>query len=128
MKIKTVVLLMFLVIPNLGCDRGKSDSEKASSDFEMTVERVDELKGVILKGISVIGTVKSGCIANMDKYTVKRDGKDLFATDARILEVTEKPGAEAAVKGDYVHLYVLDGKPDDVKPGDIVISGTTSCK
>lgn len=120
MKIKIVILLMFLVIPITGCD-------KASNDFEMTVERVDELKGVILKGISIIGTIKSGCIANVDKYIVKRDGKNVFETTARILEVSKKPGAEAAVRGDYVHLYIPDGKTEDVKPGDVVVSNMTSC-
>lgn len=135
MKIKTVMLLMFLVIPSMGCDRGANDSdkisgssEKASDDFEMTVERVDELKGAILKGIAVIGTINSGCIVNMDKYVVKRNGKNALETDARILEVTKKPGAEAAVKGDYVHLYIPDAKPEDVKPGDMVVSNMTSCK
>lgn len=125
---KTVILLMFLVIPSMGCDRGSSDADQASADFEMTVERVDELKGVILKGISVIGTINSGCIASMDKYVVKRDGKKVFETDARILEITNKPGAEKAVKGDYVHLYIPDENPETVKVGDIVTSSTTSCQ
>lgn len=135
MKIKTAVLLMFLVIPNVGCDRGSSDPgqvsnvpQKTSSGFEMTVERVDELKGVILKGIAVIGTINNGCIINMDKYAVKRDGQKVFETDARILEVANKPGAQEASKGDYVHLYIPDGRPEYVRPGDIIVSNTTSCK
>lgn len=134
MKIKTAILLMFLVIPGVGCDKSSTDSEKASvdsaasSDFEMTVEKVDELKGIILRGVAVIGTIKSGCIANNDHYTIKRDGKDVLGEIARILKVSEKSDAQSAIKGDVLHLYVPDRKPDDVKPGDIVTSSTTSCK
>jgi translation elongation factor EF-1alpha len=128
MKIKTAVLLMFLAIPSVGCDKSPGDSEKATHDFEMTVEKVDELHGIILRGIAVIGTVKSGCIANNDHYTIKRDGKDVLGEIARILKVSEKQDAQSAAKGDVLHLYVPDRKKDDVKPGDIVTGSKTSCQ
>jgi hypothetical protein len=125
MKIKIVALLLFIVAPNMGC-------AKVTGDFEMTVERVEELKGVILKGVAISGPVKSGCIINNDVYTVQRDGKELLETAARILDVKRKNGTpysegEAAVKGDTIHLYIPDAKGEDFKLGDVVKSGKTSC-
>jgi translation elongation factor EF-1alpha len=122
MKLKIVALLLFIAAPNVGC----------AGDFEMTVERVEELKGVILKGIAISGPVKSGCIINNDVYTVQRDGKKILETTARILDIKKKSGTpysgeEAAVKGDNVHLYIPDAKPEDYKPGDVAGSSKTSC-
>lgn len=128
MKIKTAVLLMFLIIPGVGCDKSSGDAKKeTSNDFEMTVEKVDELHGIILRGIAVIGTVKSGCIANNDRYTIKRNGSDVLEEIARILKVSDKPDTQSAAKGEVVHLYVPDRKKGDVEPGDTVIGGSTSC-
>jgi hypothetical protein len=93
----------------------------------MAVEEVYELNGFVLKGVYLGGTVKSGCIANTDEYAVKRDGKNIFETMARIFGVVEKPGAESAVQGDYVKLYIPDVKAEDFKIGDIAASGKTSC-
>jgi translation elongation factor EF-1alpha len=126
MKVKIVALLLFIVAPNMGC-------AKVSGDFEMTVERVEELKGVILKGMAISGTIKSGCIINNDVYTVQRDGKDVLETTARILDVKKKNGTpysgeEAAVKGDNVHLYIPDAKAEDFKLGDVATSSKTSCQ
>jgi translation elongation factor EF-1alpha len=120
MKIKIAILLLFVVVPNMGC-------AKASSDFKMSVAEVRQLNGMVLKGIYLAGKIKSGCIANTDEYIVERDGKKIFETMARIFEVVEKPGAESAVKGDYVKLYIPDVKAEDFKLGDIVISSKTSC-
>lgn len=97
-----------------------------SSDFEMTVEEIRELKGMVLKGIYIAGTIKSGCIANVDEYAVKRDGKTVIETIGRIFEVVEKPGAESAVKGDYVKLYIPDVKAEDFKIGDTA-TGSKTC-
>lgn len=125
MKVKFVALLLFIVVPNMGC-------AKVSGDFEMTVERIEELKGVILKGIAISGPVKSGCIINNDVYTVQRDGKKIVETAARILDIKKKNGIpyngeEAAFKGDDVHLYIPDAKAGDYKLGDVVSSSKTSC-
>jgi translation elongation factor EF-1alpha len=125
MKPKIVALLLFIAIPNTGC-------AKVSTDFEMTVERIEELKGVILKGIAISGPVKSGCIVNNDVYTVRRDGKTVVGTAARILDVKKKNGTpynegEAAVKGDRVHLYIPDARAEDYKLGDVASSSKTSC-
>ena len=121
MKIKMVALLLVAAIPNMGC-------AAAPGDFEMTVEEVYELNGFVLKGIYVGGTIKSGCIANTDEYALKRDGKIVIETIGRIFEVVKKPGAESAVKGDYVKLYIPDVKAEDFKVGDVATSGKTSCK
>jgi translation elongation factor EF-1alpha len=126
MKVKIVALLLFIVVPNMGC-------AKVSGDFEMTVERIEELKGVILKGVAISGPVKSGCVVNNDVYTVQRDGKNIIVeTTARILDVKRKNGTpynegEAAVKGDTVHLYIPDAKAEDYKLGDVARSSKTSC-
>jgi hypothetical protein len=126
MKLKIVALLLFVVVPNMGC-------AKVTENFEMSVERVEELKGVILKGVAISGTVKSGCIINNDMYTLKRDGKDILETSARILDIKKKNGTpyngeEAAFKGDSVHLYIPDAKGEDYKLGDIATSSKTSCE
>ena len=126
MKVKIVALLLFTLLPNMGC-------AEVSSDFEMTVERIEQLKGVILKGIAVSGPVTSGCIINNDVYTVQRDGKKVVETTARILDIKKKSGTpyngeEAAVKGDKVHLYIPDAKAEDYKIGDVASSSKTSCK
>jgi hypothetical protein len=55
-----------MAIQNTGCGW-------FSNRFEMTVDRVDELKGFILKGISITEKITVGCIANVDEYFVKRD-------------------------------------------------------
>lgn len=121
MKIKFVAFLLFAVVPSLGC-------AKASGDFEMTVEEIYELNGMVLKGIYIGGTVKSGCIANTDGYVVKRDGKNVLETIARIFAVTDKTDPEAAVKGEYLKLYIPDVKAQDFKIGDVAASSKTSCK
>lgn len=120
MKLKIAALLLSAVIPNLGFAK--------SGGFEMTVEEIFELNGMVLKGIYLGGTIKSGCIANVDPYVVKRDGKIVIETIGRIFEVVEKPGAEVAVKGDYVKLYIPDVKAQDYKIGDVASSSKTSCQ
>ena len=125
MKTKIAIFLISMVISNAGCAKG-------SGDFQMTVERVDELKGVILKGIAISGPIKSGCIANENEYSVTRDGKEILKTSARILDVEKAGGAKyagdgLAAKGDKVHLYIPDRHAGDVNLGDVVSSSTTSC-
>jgi translation elongation factor EF-1alpha len=120
MKIKIAVLLLLAVVPGLGCAK--------PIVFEMTVEEIYELNGMVLKGVYLGGTVKKGCIANTDEYVVKRDGKVVIETIGRIFEVVGKTDPEAAVKGEYVKLYIPDVKAQDYKIGDVVSSSKTSCK
>lgn len=124
MKINILVLLIILTVQITACS-------KAPKDFEMTVNEVVELKGFILKGISISGKVNEGCIANEDDFIVKRDGKQILVTSTRILNVQGLEDPESFTgetrKGDYVTLYIPDGKKDDVKIGDVLSSKETSC-
>lgn len=124
MKLKVLVLLLAFTALFAAC-------EKASSDFEMEVDDVVELKGFILKGISISGKVTQGCIANNDNFLVKRKGNEIMTTSTRILNIAGQEDPESftgeARNGDYVTLYIPDIKEDDVKPGDILSSNITSC-
>lgn len=131
MKIKTAVLFLFVAIQGAGCDFG-------SDGFQMRVDNVEELKGVILKGIALSGTIENGCIAKDDEFNIKRDGESVLTETARILNVSNESGTapapkagesiKKAVQGDTVSLYIPDRSKDDVKVGDVVVSATTSCK
>ena len=119
-------LIISIVIPNL-----LSCSKERSNQFEMPVEKVEVLKGFILQGLAISGTVKNGCVASSDKYIVKRDGENVLDTTARILMIAGESapdGFKKAVKGDFASLYIPDAKPGDVKIGDIAISNTISCQ
>ncbi len=103
-----------------------------SPEFEMTVEKVDELKGFILKGIAISGPVTRGCIANDATYVIKRKGKKVFEDRAQIL-LAVKDGISRefngeTIKGDVASLYIRDGKLDDVQIGDVLSSDTKSCE
>lgn len=99
--------------------------------FEMQVDEVQELHGFILKGISITGAIKRGCLSNENIYTIKRKGTQVLSTDARILSIKELKTADSfngeAYTGETVTLYIPDGKKDDVVPGDVVISTVSSC-
>lgn len=119
---------IFLIIPLtmqiIGCG-------KSSNDFRMTVDKIDELNGMILKGISISGKIESGCIANDDAFVIKRGGKQIHNNTTRILNVQDLKDPDnfggEAFTGDYVTLYIPDGKKQDIAPGDILSSNTTSC-
>ena len=123
MNVKNITFLLALAVQ--GCD-------SKSNDFEMKVDQVDELKGFILKGISLSGKIESGCIANDDEFIVERDGKEVLRTTVRIVNVLDLKDVDSfsgkVFQGDYVTFYIPDGKLQDVQAGDIVISNTTSCK
>jgi hypothetical protein len=128
MKFNTLVVTLFAFVA-IGCNQ-------SPKNFEMKVERVDELKGFILKGISISGTVNAGCIANDAQYQVSRDGKPVLENTARILSVMikgkdkneDKPFNGEAAEGEYVTLYIPDGKKQDVLLGDLATSDLISCK
>lgn len=125
LNIKTSIAIICFVTALAGC-------AKPVNKFEMTVDRVDELQGMILKGISISGTIEKGCIANDDEYLVKRAGKEVLKNDVRILSIRDPEDPDAfdgkAFETDYVTLYIPDGKKTDVKPGDILISNAISCE
>ena len=82
--------------------------------FEMQVDEVQELHGFILKGISITGAIKRGCLSNENIYTIKRKGTQVLSADARILSIKElKPPIVLTAKphtGETVTLYIPDGK------------------
>lgn len=104
-------------------------SEKLT--FKMPVENVMELKGFVLKGISLSGTVKSGCISNDNQFTIKRNGKVIHTNQTRILEVANLRADQTftgeVYTGERITLYIPDGKKGDIVPGDVVISTVSSC-
>jgi len=104
----------------------------APKDFAMSIEKVDELHGFVLKGLSVSGRIEQGCIANDDKLIITRGDKVVFEELARILNVADLPNPEAfngtAAAGDYATFYLPDAKPGSVLPGDVLSSIKTSCK
>lgn len=78
MKVKIAALLTLIVC---------ASCTQKIPDFEMTVETVDALNGLILKGSSITGKVQKGCIANDDEYVISRKGKEILKTTTRILNV-----------------------------------------
>lgn len=132
MKVKLSFLLVFLVALIAGCDNESKESENKSQSFEMRVDKVEKLEGVVLKGIAISGPVTGGCIKNNDEIVVGSDGEEALEEVARILKIqgTERidPEAVEAVKGDYISLYIPDGSPDAVKHGDVVAGSDTSCE
>lgn len=125
MRITTAVLLTLCVIPGMGC------SKKEPKPFEMTVDKVDELNGLILRGISISGKVTSGCIANDNAFIVQRNGQQVLKEITRVVNVEGLEDADSftgeVVEGDYVTFYIPDGKKQDVAVGDVVSSSVTSC-
>lgn len=123
-KIKSIILLIIVIPVIVSCGNKQQD-------FEMTVDKVEELKGFILKGIAISGTIQSGCIATGDGIIVKRGAKQVLDTTARVLNVSKNSEAESveghAFQGDYVSLYIPDGSEQDVSVGDVVFSNKVSC-
>lgn len=124
MKARTVCFCLAVAIQSMACS-------KAESDFRMEIEEVDELKGFIMKGISLSGEITHGCLANNDEFIVERDGEKVLKEIARIVNVRGLKSAEEfngqASTGDYASFYIPDGTLDDVQPGDVIISDATSC-
>ncbi len=118
------IFIVFLALAVAHCDSN-------SNQFEMTVDKVDLLQGFVLKGISMTGTVSTGCLANDDEYTVLRDGKEVLKTTARIVNVAGLEDSDTfdgnVYKGEVITLYIPDGKQEDVLQGDAVISKQVSC-
>jgi translation elongation factor EF-1alpha len=124
MKLSIFVLLIAVVTPNMGCT-------KKQNAFDMTVQEVDALNGFILKGISISGKIENGCIAAEDEFIVKRNNKEILKQTARIVNVKNLKDLDSfdgkVFKGDYISLYIPDGKKEDVQVGDIVSSNAVSC-
>ncbi len=124
MKIRISGLSLLIAVQLAGC-------AKSPAEFSMKVDRVDELKGMILKGISITGKIENGCIANDDEFVVFRGGKEVLRTTTRVVNVDGLLNSESftgEVKaGDVVTFYIPDGKKEEVQVGDRVTSETTTC-
>ncbi len=122
MKLKMMILAGLLVA---GCN-------SQASEFKMKIDRIDELNGFVLRGLSITGTVEQGCIAHDDEFVVARDGKEELKTVTRILLVEGLQEGEEiegeAYTGEVVSFYLPDLKKEAVEIGDWVIGKTTTCK
>lgn len=124
MQIKYLIFLIVIAAQNMAC-------AKETDGFTMQVEQVDELRGFVLKGIAISGTIKSGCIANENEWAIKRNGKTALSETAKILSIKDLKNPDSfngeAYKGENVTFYIPDGKKQDVQLGDIVSSATAAC-
>lgn len=124
MKIKQSFLIALISAAVSSCS-----NEKLT--FEMPVEEVKELKGFVLKGLSLAGTVKSGCVTNENQISIRRAGKVVYSERMRLLEVLDIKESQTfngeAYTGERIILYIPDGKKGDIVPGDVVISTVSVC-
>lgn len=110
-------LLTILAIS--ACDRGPEP-------FQMTVENVQSMRGFVLKGLGVGGTVEQGCIANYDAFVVKRNGKVVYEGKASIMSLDGVEGFEAGA-GHEVEFYLIDAADGAVAVGDVLEAEVTTC-
>ena len=114
---KIVAVLVALTVS--ACDRGPEP-------FEMKVKHVQSMRGFVLNGLGVGGTVKQGCIANFDSFVFKRDGKVVYESNASIMSLDGVEGFEAGA-GHEVEFYLRDAPDGAVKVGDIIEAEVTTC-
>ncbi|WP_188151859.1 hypothetical protein [Teredinibacter waterburyi] len=123
-QMKNLVLSVIIVLLCSAC--GESERK-----FEMTVDKVEVLKGLILKGLALSGAVSQGCIQNGETYTIYRDGKVLRQETARILLIGNLKDGESfdgkADKSDYASFYIPDGNEGDVMLGDVFVGEAITC-
>jgi translation elongation factor EF-Tu-like GTPase len=110
-------LLTILAIS--ACDRGPEP-------FRMTVENVQSMRGFVLKGLGVAGTVEQGCIANYDAFVVLRNGKVVYEEKASIMSLDGVEGFEAGA-GHKVEFYLGDAADGAVAVGDVLEAEVTTC-
>lgn len=119
----------FFLIALLLAASSAYSSEKHS--FEMPVEKINELNGFVLKGLALSGTVKSGCITNENKISIKRKGKVIHTEKMRLLEITGLKADQQfngeAYTGETIQLYIPDVKKDAILVGDVVVSTVSVC-
>ena len=113
----TFSVLTILAISS--CDRGPEP-------FRMTVENVQSMRGFVLKGLGVGGTVEQGCIANYDAFVVKRNGKVVYEEKASIMSLDGVEGFEASA-GHKVEFYLSGAADGAVAVGDILEAEVTTC-
>lgn len=110
-------LLTILAIS--ACDRGPQK-------FRMTVDFVNPMRGFVLNGLSVGGTVEKGCIANYDAFVVKRKEKVVYEDKASIMSLNGHEGFEVAT-GQKVEFYLRGAADEAVMVGDVLEADVTTC-
>lgn len=110
-------LLALLAIS--ACDRGPER-------FRMTVDAVQSMRGFVLNGLGVRGTVAQGCIANHDAFVVKRNGKVVYEWKASIMSLDGVEGFEADA-GHKVEFYLSGAADGAVAVGDVLEAEVTTC-
>lgn len=111
------VLLTILAIS--ACDRGPEP-------FRMTVENVQSMRGFVLNGLGVGGTVEQGCIANYDAFVAIRNGKVVYEGKASIMSLDGVEGFEAGA-GHEVEFYLRGAADGAVAVGDVLEAEVTTC-
>lgn len=103
-----------------------SACSRGPEPFRMKINFAKPMRGFVLNGVGIGGTVEQGCIANYDAFVVKRDGEVIYESTASIMMLDGGEGFEAAA-GQKVEFY-LRGAPDEaVKVGDIMEAKETTC-
>ena len=92
----------------------------------MKVDNVQSMRGFVLNGLGVRGTVAQGCIANYDAFLVKRNGKVVYEATASIMSLDGVEGFEAGA-GHKVEFFLKDAADGAVAVGDILEAETTTC-
>lgn len=113
----TSAILAILAIS--ACDRGPER-------FRMTVDSVNSMRGFVLNGLGVGGTVEQGCIANYDVFVVKRNGEIVYEANASIMSLEGREGFEAGAD-QKVEFFLKDAADGAVAVGDILEAETTTC-
>ncbi len=125
MKNKKSVISWLLALCLVGCN-------KTPVAFEMTIDTVDKLNGLLLKGVALSGTVRVGCIAEGTPFVIYRDNEKILEESVRILSVSNdgnnKPPNGEAIEKELVTLYVPNIEVQQVVAGDVMRSEAVSCR
>ena len=125
MKNKNIVFYGLLALCLVGCN-------KAPVAFEMTIDTVDKLNGLLLKGVALSGTVRVGCIAEGTPFVVYRENEKILEESVRILSVSNdgnnKPPNGEALEKELVTLYLPNINVQQIVVGDVIRSEAVSCR
>ena len=133
MPLKKLSIALLSTVCVLSCSKKPetTDDKKPDPAFEMTIAKVEDMKGMVMKGSSVSGIVSKGCVANHDPMMVTREGTVLVESTAKIINIrgNGSMGANAGQtqQGDEPYFYLPDIYSDTVKVGDVVTATTSTC-
>lgn len=118
-SIRNASAALLTILSISACDRGPEQ-------FQMTVDNVQSMRGFVLNGLGVGGTVAQGCIANHDAFVVKREGKVVYEAKASIMSLNGVEGFEAGA-GHKVEFFLKDAADGAVAVGDVLEAEVTTC-